>query len=50
MEEKRHGLSMVMKKMTGKYDWEFSEKWLNAVNILKLEVEDYAVKQNKPKM
>ncbi len=50
LEEKRHGLSVVMQNMTGKYDWEFSEKWLNAVNILRLEVEDYAVKQNKPKM
>ena len=50
MDEKMHGLSVLMDDMTGKADWEFTEKWMNAIHILKLEIEDYTVKQNKPAM
>ena len=46
-EEKELALSLVMKHQTGKEDWKFDEKWINAVCIMKLEVSDYTVKQNK---
>ena len=46
-EEKVHALELVMKHQTGKDDWTFDEKWVNAVCIMKLELTDYTVKQNK---
>ena len=46
-EEKAHALGLVMKHQTGKTDWTFEEKWVNAVCIMKLELADYTVKQNK---
>ena len=46
-EEKAHALGLVMKHQTGKSDWTFDEKWVNAVCIMKLELTDYTVKQNK---
>ena len=49
-EEKAHALALVMKHQTGREDWKFDEKWVNAVCIMKLEVTDYTVKQNKPGM
>ena len=45
--EKAHALELVMKHQTGKADWTFDEKWVNAVCIMKLELTDYTVKQNK---
>ena len=50
MGEKEHALSLVMKHQTGRDDWEFDEKWINAVCIMKLEVTDYTVKQHKKGM
>ena len=47
LEEKAHGLAVVMKHQTGKDDWNFDPKWVNAVCIMKLELTDYTVKQNK---
>ena len=46
-DEKAHALGAVMKHQTGKDAWEFDEKWVNAVCIMKLELEDYTVKQHK---
>lgn len=46
-EEKAHALALVMKHQTGKDDWSFDEKWINAVCIMKVELTDYTVKQNK---
>lgn len=48
--EKAHALGLVMKHQTGKADCNFDEKWVNAVCIMKLELTDYTVKQNKPGM
>ena len=49
-DEKAHALSLVMKHQTGKDDWEFDDKWVRAVCIMKLEVTDYTVKQFKQGM
>lgn len=48
--EKAHALGLVMKHQTGKADWNFDEKWVNAVCIMKLELTDYTVKQHKAGM
>ncbi|MGN1267814.1 MAG: pyridoxamine 5'-phosphate oxidase family protein [Dorea sp.] len=48
--EKAHALAMVMKHQTGKTDWEFDSKWVNAVCILKVVLSDYTVKQHKAGM
>ena len=45
--EKAYALELVMKHQTGKTDWTFDEKWVNAVCIMKLVLTDYTVKQNK---
>ena len=45
--EKAHALDVVMKHQTGKSDWNFDEKWVNAVCIMKLELTDYTMKQHK---
>lgn len=45
--EKEHALGVVMKHQTGKYGWDFDEKWVNAVCIMKMELTDYTVKQHK---
>jgi len=45
--EKAHALELVMKHQTGRTDWTFDEKWVNAVCIMKLILTDYTVKQNK---
>lgn len=49
-EEKAHALGLVMKHQTGKADWNFEEKWVNAVCIMKIELTDYTVKQHKAGM
>ena len=49
-DEKAHALAMVMKHQTGKADWEFDPKWVNAVCIMKLELSEYCVKQHKAGM
>lgn len=48
--EKEHALAMVMKHQTGKDGWEFTDKWIRAVCIMKLELTDYCVKQHKAGM
>lgn len=49
VEEKAHALELVMKHQTGKTDWNFDPKWVNAVCILKLVLSDYTVKQHNDK-
>ena len=49
-EEKQYALELVMKHQTGKDDWTFDEKWVNAVCVIKLELTDYTVKQHKAGM
>ena len=39
-----------MKHQTGKDDWNFDPKWVNAVCIMKVVLSDYAVKQHKAGM
>lgn len=48
--EKARALELVMRHQTGKTDWKFDDKWVNAVCIMRLEVTDYTVKQNKAGM
>ena len=49
-EEKTHALNLVMKHQTGKEDWEYDPRWVNAVCIIKVELSEYCVKQHKPGM
>ena len=46
VEEKKLGLSLVMAQSTGKRDWEFDEKMLNAVAVFKLEVAKLSCKEH----
>ena len=48
--EKAHALEVVMKHQTGKTQWQFDEKWVNAVCVIKIELTDYTVKQHKAGM
>ncbi|MBM6948159.1 pyridoxamine 5'-phosphate oxidase family protein [Mordavella massiliensis] len=43
-EEKLHGLKEVMRHQTGKEFDNFDEKWVNAVEVLKVELDEYACK------
>lgn len=45
--EKAYVLEKVMEHQTGKTDWKFDEKWVNAVCAMKVELVDYTVKQHK---
>ena len=49
-DEKVHALNMVMKHQTGKEDWEYDPRWINAVCIIKVELDEYCVKQHKAGM
>ncbi len=49
IEEKKHGLRVLMKHNTGKDDWEFADKMVDAVHILKLTVCEMAAKENVKK-
>lgn len=44
--EKKLGLSLLMEHNTGKRDWDFDEKMLNAVTVFKLVVSDMHCKQH----
>lgn len=46
-EEKAEALSKIMKHQTGKDEWTFDEKWINAVCVMKLQLSDYTAKQHK---
>lgn len=46
LEEKKKGLQMIMKKTTGKGDWEFDEKMVNAVAVIRLAVESMSCKEH----
>lgn len=45
-EEKIKGLSAIMKQTTGESEWEFSDKMLDAVAVLKVEVEELSCKEH----
>ena len=46
MEEKKEGLRLLMEHNTGKREWEFDEKMLNAVTVFKLEVTKMSCKEH----
>lgn len=43
---KVNALNCIMKKYSEKSDWEFSEKMVNSVNIIKLEVTEFSCKEH----
>ena len=47
IEEKRRGLSLVMEHNTGKREWDFDEKMINAVAVIKLEVIKMSCKEHQ---
>lgn len=49
-DEKVHALNMVMKHQTGKEIWEYDPRWINAVCIIKVELDEYCAKQHKAGM
>lgn len=46
-EEKKLGLSLLMEHNTGKRDWDFDEKMVNAVSVFKLEVTKMSCKEHQ---
>lgn len=46
-EEKKLGLSLLMEHNTGKREWSFDEKLLNAVTVFKLEVMKISCKEHQ---
>lgn len=46
-EEKKLGLSLLMEHNTGKRDWDFDEKMVNAVAVFKLEVTKMSCKEHQ---
>lgn len=45
--EKREGLQVIMRHLTGKDQWEFEENMLKVVCVFKLEVEELSCKEHK---
>lgn len=45
-EEKRIGLLSILRQATGKADWAFDEKMLNAVQVFRLDVEELSCKEH----
>ena len=46
-EEKRQGLSRLMKHVAGKQEWEFDENMISSVTVFKLEVTDMSCKEHR---
>lgn len=46
-EEKKLGLSLIMEHNTGKREWDYNDKMLSAVAVLKLEVTNLSCKEHK---
>ncbi len=46
-DEKKHGLALIMKQNTGKKEWDFNEKMVNAVTVFKLEVTQMSCKEHQ---
>ena len=47
MNEKILGLSLLMEHNTGKHNWDFDEKMVNAVTVFKLEVTKMSCKEHE---
>lgn len=46
LEDKIAGLNMVMKHNTGKDDWAYDERYVNAVTVFKLTVTEMSCKEH----
>ncbi len=46
-EQKRRGLDVLMRHIAGREGWEFPDKMVSAVNVLKLTVEELTAKQHR---
>lgn len=46
LEEKKHGLSLLMEHNTGKREWNFDEKMVDAVAVFKLQVTKMSCKEH----
>lgn len=46
-QEKYHGLHLIMEHYTGKNDWEFQEKMVEKVAVIKLVVEEMSCKEHE---
>lgn len=46
-EDKKHALSQIMLHNTGKTEWDFPEKMLNAVAVFKLVVKEFSCKEHE---
>ena len=46
-EEKIHGLKMIMKQNSGKEEWDFDKKMIDAVAVIKISVEELSCKEHK---
>lgn len=44
--EKIHGLKILMKHQTGRDFTEFDDKWVNAVEVIRIRMEEYACKHH----
>ena len=47
IEEKKLGLSLLMEHNTGKREWNFDEKMVNAVSVFKLKVTEMSCKEHQ---
>ena len=47
VEEKKHGLSLLMEHSTNKKDWEYTDAMLDRVEVFKLNVFKFTAKENK---
>ncbi|MCH5345411.1 MAG: pyridoxamine 5'-phosphate oxidase family protein [Acetatifactor sp.] len=47
LEEKKKGLSLLMEHNTGKREWNFDEKMVNAVTVFKLQVTKMSCKEHQ---
>lgn len=47
IEEKKLGLSLLMEHITGKQNWNFDEKMMNAATVFKLEVTKMSCKEHE---
>ena len=47
LEEKKYGLSLLMKRNAGEHEWNFDDKTVSAVAVFKLEVKKISCKEHK---
>lgn len=47
LDEKKHGLCLLMEHNTGKKEWSFDEKMMDAVAVFKLEITKLSCKEHK---